>query len=166
VGNPVHLGSALFESVTGTQMAHIIYKETSQLYTAVATGELSFALGTIGSAGALERAGRLRYLAVAGAKRHPAYPNVPTVGESGGPAGFEVIGWTTLAAPKGLPAAVTDKIRRDVEKALAEPDFKDKFAAFGYEPFPVTSREQFGQFVQGESLRFADVIKKAKASLD
>lgn len=166
VGNPVHLGSALFESVTGTQMTHIIYKETSQLYTAVATGELSFALGTIGSAGALERAGRLRYLAVAGAKRHPAYPNVPTVGESGGPAGFEVIGWTTLAAPKGLPPAVTDKIRRDVEKALAEPDFKDKFAAFGYEPFPVATREQFGQFVQAESLRFADVIKKAKASLD
>jgi tripartite-type tricarboxylate transporter receptor subunit TctC len=103
---------------------------------------------------------------VAGAKRHPAYPNVPTVGESGGPAGFEVVGWTTLAAPKGLPPAVTEKIRRDVEKALAEPDFKDKFTAFGYEPFPAATREQFGQFVQAESLRFADVIKKAKASLD
>jgi tripartite-type tricarboxylate transporter receptor subunit TctC len=165
VGNPVHLGSALLESVTGTQMTHVIYKETSQLYTGVATGELSFALGTIGSAGALQRAGKLRYLAVAGPKRHAAYPNVPTVGESGGPAGFEVLGWTTLAAPKGLPPAVTDKIRRDVEKALADPDFKDKFAAFGYEPFPVT-REQFGQFIQAESLRFADVIKKAKVSLD
>jgi tripartite-type tricarboxylate transporter receptor subunit TctC len=165
VGNPVHLGSALFESVTGTQMAHVIYKETSMLYTGVATGELSFALGTIGSAGALQRAGKLRYLAVAGAKRHPAFPNVPTVGESGGPAGFEVIGWTALAAPKGLPSAVTEKIRRDVEKALAEPDFKDKFAAFGYEPFAIT-HDQFGQFVQAESVRFADVIKKAKASLD
>jgi tripartite-type tricarboxylate transporter receptor subunit TctC len=165
VGNPVHLGSALLETVTGTEMTHVIYKETSQLYTGVATGELSFALGTIGSTGALQRAGKLRYLAVAAPKRNAVYPNVPTVGESGGPAGFEVIGWTTLAAPKGLPPAVTDKIRRDIEKALAEPEFKDKFTAFGYEPFPAT-REQFGQFIQAESVRFADVINKSKATLD
>ena len=74
VGNPVHLGSALFESVTGTQMAHVIYKETSQLYTGVATGELSFALGTFGTSRALQRAGKLRYLAVAAPQRHAALP--------------------------------------------------------------------------------------------
>jgi tripartite-type tricarboxylate transporter receptor subunit TctC len=85
VGNPVHLGSALFESVTGTQMAHIIYKETSQLYTAVATGELSFALGTIGSAGALERAGKLRYLAVAGREAAPRLPQRADRGRVGRP---------------------------------------------------------------------------------
>ena len=165
IGNPVHLGSALFESMTGTTMSHVVYKETSQLYTAVATNELSFALGSIGSAGAMQRAGKLRYLAVAAPVRHPAFPDVPTVGESGGPAGFEVIGWTTLAAPAGLPAAVTDKIRRDVEKALADDEFKAKFAAFGYEPFPVT-RVQFEQFIRSESARQGDVIKKAKVSLD
>ena len=165
VGNPVHLGSALFESQTGTSMAHVIYKETSQLYTGVATGELSFALGTIGSAGALERAGKLRYLAVAAPKRNAAFPSVPTVAESGGPANFEVTGWTTLAAPAGLPKNVTDKIRRDVEKALADPDFKAKYDAFGYEPFPVTA-DQFQKFMQAESSRFASVIKKANISLD
>jgi len=165
VGNPVHLGSALFESQTGTSMAHVIYKETSQLYTGVATGELSFALGTIGSAGALERAGKLRYLAVAAPKRNAAFPGVPTVAESGGPANFEVTGWTTLAAPAGLPKNVTDKIRRDVEKALADPDFKAKYDAFGYEPFPVTA-DQFQKFMQAESSRFASVIKKANISLD
>ena len=68
-------------------------------------------------------------------------------------------------APPGLPAAVTDKIRRDVEKALADDDFKAKFAAFGYEPFPVT-RVQFDQFIRSESARQGDVIKKAKVSLD
>ncbi|MDP9965655.1 tripartite-type tricarboxylate transporter receptor subunit TctC [Variovorax paradoxus] len=165
IGNPVHLGSALFESMTGTSMAHVVYKETTQLYTGVATNELSFALGTLGSAGALQRAGKLRYLAVAAPARHPAFPDVPTVAESGGPAGFEVSGWTTLAAPSGLPRAVTDKIRRDVEKALADADFKTKFAAFGYEPFPVT-RDRFEQYVQAESVRFASVIKTAKVSLD
>jgi len=85
VGNPVHLGSALFETMTGTQMEHVIYKETSQLYLGVANGELAFALGSSGTSGALQRAGRIKYLAVAGPKRLPAYPDVPTTAESGGP---------------------------------------------------------------------------------
>jgi tripartite-type tricarboxylate transporter receptor subunit TctC len=165
VGNPVHLGSELFETVTGTQMEHIIYKETSLLYTGVATGELAFALGTSASSGALQRAGKLRYIAVAAPKRVGAFPDVPTVGESGGPAGFEVIGWTAIAAPKGLPAERAEKIRRDIEKALAEPDIKTRYDTFGYELFPQT-REQFVQFIGTESNRFADVIKKANVSLD
>ena len=165
VGNPVHLGSALFESVTGTQMAHVIYKETTQLYTAVATQELSFALGTLGSTRALLQAGKLRYVAVAAPKRHPAFPDVPTVAESGGPAGFEVTGWTTIAAPPGLPPAVAEKLNRDIEKALAEPDFKAKYEAFGYEPYPI-GRAQFEQLVKDESARYAAVIKQAKVTLD
>jgi tripartite-type tricarboxylate transporter receptor subunit TctC len=165
VGNPVHLGSALFETVTGTQMQHVVYKETSQLYTGVANGELAFALGSSGTSGALQRAGRLRYLAVAGPKRLPAYPDVPTVAESGGPKDFEVVGWTSLAAPKGLNPAIVQKIRRDVEKALAEPDVAQRYAAFGYELFPTTP-EQFATFIRSESARFAEVIKKANVSLD
>jgi tripartite-type tricarboxylate transporter receptor subunit TctC len=165
VGNPVHLGSALFESVTGTDMQHVIYKETSMLYTGVANGELSFALGTNATAGAMYRTGKLRYLAVAAPKRVSAFPNVPTIGESGGPAGFEVSGWTTIAAPKGLPKVVTDKIQRDIEKALAEPDVREKFATFAYEPF-ILNRQQFNAYIQTESTRFASVIKKAQVSLD
>ncbi|RZL90960.1 MAG: tripartite tricarboxylate transporter substrate binding protein, partial [Variovorax sp.] len=57
------------------------------------------------------------------------------------------------------------KIKRDIEKALAEPDVQEKFKSFGYEPFP-TTREQFNQFVQSETRRFGDVIKKANVSLD
>ena len=165
VGNPVHLGSALFESVTGTDMQHVIYKETSMLYSGVANGELSFALGTNATAGAMYRAGKLRYLAVAAPKRVSAFPNVPTIGESGGPAGFEVSGWTTIAAPKGLPKAVTDKIQRDIEKVLTEPDVREKFATFAYEPF-ILNRQQFNAYIQAESTRFGAIIKKAQVSLD
>lgn len=165
VGNPVHLGSELFESATGTQMEHVIYKETTQLYTSVSTGELAFALGSSATAGPLQRAGKLRFLAVAAPKRVAAFPDVPTVGESGGPQGFEVTGWNAMAVPKGLPDAVSDKIKRDIEKALAEPDVLEKFKSFGYEPFPQT-REQFNQFVQSETRRFGDVIRKANVSLD
>lgn len=165
VGNPVHLGSALFESVTGTDMQHVIYKETSMLYSGVATGELSFALGTNATAGAMYRAGKVRYLAVAAPKRVSGFSNVPTMGESGGPQGFEVSGWTTIAAPRGLPKVLTDKIQRDIEKALAEPDVREKFASFAYEPFLV-SREQFNAYIQTESNRFGAIIKKAQVSLD
>jgi tripartite-type tricarboxylate transporter receptor subunit TctC len=165
VGNPVHLGSALFETVTGTSMQHVIYKETTMLYTGVANGETSFSLGSNATAGAMYRAGKIRYIAVAAPKRVAAFPNVPTVGESGGPAGFEVSGSTYIAAPRGLPKAVSDKIRRDIEKALAEPDMREKFLSFGYESFPTTP-EQFNAYIQAESVRFAAVIKKAGASLD
>jgi tripartite-type tricarboxylate transporter receptor subunit TctC len=165
VGNPVHLGSALLDTVAGIQTQHIIYKETSQLYTGVATGELTFALGTSATAGPLYRAGKLKFLAIAAPKRLPAFKDVPTVVEAGGPAGFEVSGWTAIAAPKGLPKSVAEKIRRDIEKALAEPDVREKFVSFGYEPFTPT-REEFSRYTQSESTRFAGIIKKANASLD
>jgi len=165
VGNPVHLGSELFASMTGTKFEHVIYKETSQLYTGVANGELAFALGSSATSGSLYRAGRLRYLAVAGPRRLAGFPDVPTVVESGGPADFDVTGWTTIAVPKGLDPAVAEKIRRDIEQALAGPEVKERFEAFGYEPFPAT-REQFASFIQAESSRFADVISKSGISLD
>jgi tripartite-type tricarboxylate transporter receptor subunit TctC len=165
VGNPVHLGSALLEAMTGTEMQHVIYKETSMLYTGVANGELNFALGSLATAGPLQKAGKIKFIAVTAPKRHPAFPDVPTVVESGGPAGYEVTGWTTIAAPPGLPKAVADKIHKDIEAALAEPDFKDRFATFGYEAFPVT-RDQFKAYIASESTKYADVVKRAKASLD
>ncbi len=165
VGNPVHLGSALLESVTGTEMQHVIYKETSQLYSAVATGELSFALGTSATAGPLYRAGKLKFLAVAAPRRIAAYPDVPTFAEAGGPSGFEVSGWTTIAAPKSAPRAVSEKIARDIAAVLADPEFKDKYQSFGYEMFPATAA-QFVQYIRTESAKQAEVIRKEKAQLD
>lgn len=165
VGNPVHLGSALFETVTGTEMQHVIYKETTQLYTGVATGELAFALGTSATAGPLYRAGKIKFLAIAAPRRLPAFKDVPTVAEAGGPKEFEVSGWTAIAAPKSVPKAVADKIQQDIAKALAEPDIREKFVSFGYEPF-TPSRDQFTQYIQSESNRLAEVIKKSKAALD
>lgn len=166
VGNPVHLGSALLEMQAGIDMQHVIYKETTQLYTGVANGELDFAIGTNATAGPLYRAGKLKYLAVAAPRRlSGAFKDVPTVAESGGPKDFEVTGWTVIAAPKGLPKAVQDRIQKDVEEALASPEMREKYASFSYEPFPVT-REQFQQFMKAESERFASIIKRTGAQLD
>ena len=165
VGNPVHLGSELFESMTGTQMEHVIFKETTQLYTSVSTGEIQFALGSAATAGPLYRAGKLKLLAIAAPQRSAAYPDVPTVAEAGGPKGFEVIGWNAVAVPPGLPPAVSDKIRKDIEQALTGPEIVEKFKSFGYESFP-TTRPEFDAFVKSESQRFGDVIRKANIALD
>ena len=165
IGNPAHLGSALLESTTGTQMQHVVYKETSMLYAGVANGELDWALGTLATAGPMQRAGKLKFIAVTAPNRLPAFPDVPTVAESGGPAGYELTGWTTLAVPKGVPKATLDKIRKDVEQALSEPDMKERFASFGYEAFPAT-QEQFASFIAAESKKYGDVVAKAKIALD
>ena len=165
VGNPVHLGSALLESQTGTEMQHVIYKEVSMLYTGVANGELNWALSTQASAGPMQRAGKVRFIGITAPRRQAAFAEVPTVAESGGPAGYELTGWTTIAAPKGLPKAVTDRIHQDIEAALAEPDMKARFATFGYDAFPAT-REQFNIFIAAESAKYADVVRRAKVSLD
>lgn len=166
VGNPVHLGSALLEMQAGVDMQHVVYKETTQLYTGVANGELAFAIGTNATAGPLYRAGKLKYLAVAAPKRlSGTFKDVPTVAESGGPKDFEVTGWTAIAAPRNLPRPLQDRIRADIAQALAEPDVKEKFASFSYEPFPVTP-EQFAQFQQAASARFASIIRRTGAQLD
>ncbi|MFZ4286374.1 Bug family tripartite tricarboxylate transporter substrate binding protein [Variovorax sp. HJSM1_2] len=165
VGNPVHLGSARLAAATGTDMVHVIYKETTQLYTSVANNDLSFALGSSGSTAPLYRAGKLAYLAVAAPKRLAAFPEVPTFAEAGGPANFEVSGWTTLAIPPGLPRPVADKIRRDIEKALAEPDVQDKFTSFGYVPFNIAP-DVFARYIQDESATMATVIRATRSSLD
>ena len=135
VGSPAHLGAAMLASQTNTDMRHIVYKETAQLYTDVANGTLGFALGTLATTRSLLDGGRLRLLAVAAPKRLASHPQVPTVAQAGGPANFEMAGINLLVAPAGLPAQRADQLWRDASLALQGPDVDAKFAAFGYEHF-------------------------------
>lgn len=166
IGNPVHLGVEELQELTGIKVEHVLYKETSQLYSAVGTGELDFSVGSAGTAGPMYRAGKLRFLAVAGPKRMEAYPDVPTVAESGGPAkGYEVSGWNTIVGPKSLSPAIQDKIRKDIAEALSGPEFKEKFLTFGYVPLNL-DRPQFKKFIDTEASRYSAVIKRAKIELE
>lgn len=165
VGGPIHLGSARLESALGTEMLHVPFKETAQLYAAVSTGEVSWAYGSIATAGPLLRANRLRFLAVADRARSPALPEVPTLEEAGGPKGLDALTWVALMAPAGTPPAVVDEINKAVNDALARPDVKDKMAAFGFIASPLGAA-QVGDLMRSDRARYAEVLKRVKVSID
>lgn len=134
VGSPGHLGVALLESATGTRMRHIPFKETSQLYSAVALGEPDWAFGSALSAGTMYKAGKLRFIAVAAPKRITGYEAIPTVVKIGGQPGFEVGGWIALMAPRGTHVAMINRINEDSAKVLQEPALHERLISFGFEP--------------------------------
>jgi len=164
-GSEAHLGAAMLESAGGLQMRHIPFKELPQLYTAVATGEVDWAFGTAATVGPLVRANKLKLLAYAGPKRLAGYPEVPTVAEAGGPAGFELRTWVALYAPKGTPAAVIERINAGVGKALAEPDVKERFAGFGFEPW-VEPGAALTRVADADRKRYVEVVKRNNIALD
>lgn len=163
VGSPGHLGGAMLEHAAGVQMTHIPFKEQSQMFAAIGNGDVNLAFGTAASSGAMFRANKVKYLAVAAPKRIPGFTDVPTVSESGGPANFEVKAWVALYAPRGTPKDVIAKINADVNKALAEPDIREKFAAIGFEPF-ITNPDAIAKLQQADSAKHAEMIKRANIS--
>jgi len=165
VGGPIHLGSARLESALDSEMLHVPYKETSQLYAAVATGEIDWAYGSIATAGPLIRGNRLRVLAVADAKRSAAMPDVPTLAEAGGPKNLDAVSWVALMAPRGTPAHVIAEINRGVNDALSQSDVKEKMATFGF-TISTGSPQQVVDLMTTDSARYAEVLKKVKVSID
>ncbi len=164
-GGPLHLSSAQFESAVGNEMLHVPFKEVSQLYVAVSTGEVNWAFGSIGSAGALVRAGKLRFLAVADRKRSAVMPDVPTLEEAGGPKALDALTWVALMAPAGLPGSVAAEINRAVNDVLGQPDVKEKLAAFGFVPSP-GPLQQVVDLTQGDRARYAKVLERVKVLID
>ena len=165
IGGPLHLGAAQIEAASGTKMLHIPFKEISQLYGAVATGEVDWAMGSIASAGALMRAGKLRFIAIADDARSPTLPNVPTLEESGGPKGVKARSWVAIMAPKATPAAVVDNLNKSLNEVLKQPDVAEKFSAFGFVPFPVTPAA-LGSLIDSDTVVYADMVKRTGASAD
>ena len=165
VGSPGHLGGEQVEVLTGTTMQHVPYREVSQLFTSVGGGDVDWSFGSIPSSQGAYKAGKLRYLAVAAAKRLPQMPEVPTVAEAGGPAGLEVNSFVVLVAPRGLPAAVRARINADVQQALAEPDTKARFDTFAFENLG-WSPEEIERQAAAKSRTYAELVRRKNISLD
>jgi tripartite-type tricarboxylate transporter receptor subunit TctC len=110
------------------------------------------------------KGGAVRAIAVAGATRAAALPDVPTVAESGVP-GFEAFSWFGMVAAAKTPAATLDKLQGDVSAILATPDMKTRLADLGAEPGTV-SGAAFGKFLAGDTAKWAKVIKISGATME
>ena len=165
VGSPGHLGAELLELQTGIGMQHVPYREVSQLFTSVASGDVAWSLGTLPSSSGAYKAGKLRYIAVASGKRLPQVPDVPTAAEAGGPKDFDVNAFVVLVAPKGLPAAVRNKVNADVAKVLTDPEIRSRFDTFAFEPIS-WSPEEISRNAEAKSKVYEVLVKKANINLD
>lgn len=164
-GGNLHLGGAMMETATGTKMNHIPYKETPQIYMDVSKGDLNWAFGTASTTAAMLKGGKIKYLAVSSPKRHPAFPDVPTIAEAGGPPNFELKTWIAMFAPKGTPKNIVDKINADVAKVLQEPEVQEKLLNVGFDPFIQSPAELQGA-MNADSQAYKALVTRLNISLD
>ena len=165
IGSVAHVGAAMLEAATDSRMLHVPFKEMGQVYTSVASGDIKWAFGTAATAGPMYQAKKVKFLALAAPKRLLGYADVPTVGEAGGPANFEVQAWVGLFAPAGTPKAAIEKINADVSKVLEAPDVRDRLATFGFVPY-IGAPSELTKAIERDSRRFGEIVKRAKISLD
>ena len=163
-GSTEHLSAELFKSMTGVDMVHIPYKGGAPMMADLLGGQIQLAIETSGSAAPHIKAGKVRALAVTTAARSPAFPELPTLAESG-LKGYEVTTWYAILAPKGTPSEITTKLYNAILKILKTPDMKERLGQFGAEPGGFTP-EQFAAFIKSETAKWAKVVKESKATVD
>lgn len=159
IGSGMHLAAVLFEARAGIQMNHVPYKGGTAGPLAVISGEIPLIFTTAGGAANFVSNGRLRALAVTTKKRFALWPDVPTIDETVLP-GFDVTAWYAVAAPKNLPAPLVQKLNGTVHAIVQRQDMREKFTAFGAEPF-LTSARDAQQFLAAEVARWTKVVRDA-----
>ena len=157
VGGASHLAFELFNAMAGLDLVHVPYKGGSLAVQDVLAGRISLIMGNMPSILQHVRAGRLRPLAVASAKRSALLPGVPTIAESALP-GYEATNWNGLVAPAGTPAETVAKANADMVRALAEPALRERLTAAGFDPVG-DSPAQFAAQLQAEHARWAALIR-------
>jgi tripartite-type tricarboxylate transporter receptor subunit TctC len=163
-GTASHLSAELLKVRSGIVVTHVPYKGATGLIDVLAGDSVHFMLATIPSVIQQVRSGKLRALAVTGAKRSPSAPDLPTIAESGFP-GFEANAWFGLVGPAGIPREVVNKIQVDIARILNNKAMHDKFLAQGADPVGSTP-EQFAAYMRSETTKWAEVIKLAGATIN
>jgi tripartite-type tricarboxylate transporter receptor subunit TctC len=163
-GASTHLNGELLNSVAGIDLLHVPYKGSAPAVTDLMGGQVHLLIDAGTVLLPQIKGGRLKALAVTGARRDPNLPDVPTVRELG-LTGVEAAGFQGLVGPAGLPAAVVERLSAELRKVLASADVKAKFAGAGAEVQPRGSAE-FAAYVKGESERWSALITKRAIKLD
>jgi tripartite-type tricarboxylate transporter receptor subunit TctC len=159
IGSSLHMAAELLKKRAGIAMAHVAYKGAGPAVAALLAGEVQVLTGTISSTLPHISAGRLRPLAVTGAARSNALPDLPTVAESGYP-GFDADAWYGLLVPGGTPAGVVERIRAETHKALQHRDVHTAMVRQGLNPQP-SSPSELAERIKVETTLWAGIIKEA-----
>jgi len=164
IASTPHLATALLEVTQGIDVQHIPYKGGGPAMQALLGGEIDLLFDSITSGGSFVASGKVRALALTGARRAAKLPAVPTFAEAGLPA-FAMVHWVGLVAPAKTPGAVLDRLHREVLKAMASDEVRARLAELGAEP-AVGPREQFNDFLRTEVTRWSAVVKQAHIQPD
>jgi len=159
-----HLTGALFSTMTGTQLTHVPYKGGGPAAVALLSGEITMILGEPASIVGFVKAGRVRGIAVTGAKRAPAMPELPTIAEAG-VAGYEATSWNGMLAPAGTPADIVRRLNAEFNRIIVTPDMRKRMLDNGYEPVGGPP-ERFGVLIRAEIAKWAPVVAAAGVKVD
>ena len=159
-----HLTGALFAQLTGTKLVHVPYKGGGPAAVALISGEVTMILGEFATIVGFVKSGRVRALAVTGAKRAPAMPELPTIAEAG-VAGYEATSWNGMLAPAGTPADIIKRLNAEFNRIIGTPDMGKRMLDNGYEPVGGPP-ERFGELIRAEIAKWAPVVKAAGVQVD
>jgi len=163
-GGAPHLAAEMFKEATGSFILHVPYRGGGPAIGDLLAGHVQLSFMTVLEASGHIRAGKLRALAVTGAQRVPALPDVPTLAEAALP-GFNSISWIGLLAPAGTPRELVEKISADVREVLASDEVKQKLIELGAVPAGNTPA-QFTALIEADRKRYAQVIKDKNITVD
>lgn len=164
-GSAQHLAAELFKAQAGLFMVHIPYRGGAPAIIDVMGGQVPVFFGNLASASAHIKSGKVRALAVTGRTRSPAMPELPTVAEAAGLPGYEVYEWNAVFAPAGTPPDIILRMQREVVKALALPDVRERLAGLGAEIAGSTAAE-LDNFRRSELTKWTAIIKRAGLKAD
>ena len=161
IGGPTHVFGELFKAATGVDLVHVPYR--SSFVPDLLVGQVQVVFAPITHLIAHIRSGKLRPLAVTTATRSEALPDIPTVAEF--VPGYDAIGWYGIGAPKRTPAEIIDKLNKETNATLADPEFRSRLADLGAVPMSMAPAE-FGKFIAEETEKWGKVIRLANIKLE
>jgi len=159
-GVPHHLFMELFKTMTGMKASHVPYRGSLPALNDLVAGHIPMMFSDIGPATGLLEAKRVRPLGISTKTRHPAFPDIPPLGEAGVP-GFDAVSWQAMAAPAQTPRPIVDKLNAELTVVLALPDVKQQILRMGFLPLENRRVDELKEFVKSEIVRWGKVVREA-----